>query len=75
MQQQYSQDAWGKFYGVASLGERGQLVIPKDLRESFKMKKGNKFIVMEKDGAIFLMPPDFLENFVTSLNQQIKKTK
>ena len=71
----FAQEAWGKFHGVTSIGERGQLVIPKDLRKDFGIKKGDKFIVMEKAGAIILMPPGLLEGFVTDLNMQIKKAK
>jgi AbrB family looped-hinge helix DNA binding protein len=71
----FAQEAWGKFHGVTSIGERGQLVIPKELRKSFDFKKGDKFIVMEKAGAIILMPPGLLEGFVTDLNTQIKKAK
>ncbi len=35
-------------YGFASitvLGERGQIVIPKEIREKYTLKKGDKFIV------------------------------
>ena len=71
----FPQEAWGKFHGVTSISERGQLVIPKELRKSFGVEKGDKFVVMEKAGVIMLMPPGLLENFVTDLNIQIKKAK
>ena len=39
--------AKGKFiYGIATVGERGQIVIPKKAREHFKIEPGDKLIVM-----------------------------
>lgn len=37
----------GKFlYGVVTVGERGQIVIPKEARDQFKIKPGEKVIVV-----------------------------
>lgn len=39
--------AKGKFiYGIATVGERGQIVIPKKAREHFKIEPGDKLLVM-----------------------------
>ncbi len=65
----------GGFHGTSSLGERGQVVIPKELRESLQLKKGEKFLVMEKHGAIMLAPVDMMSQFVTGLSKELKKTK
>ena len=38
--------AKGKFiYGIATVGERGQIVIPKQAREHFNIKPGDKLLV------------------------------
>jgi len=33
------------FYGTTTLGEKGQVVIPAEARESMKLKKGEKLLV------------------------------
>ncbi|MFQ6125628.1 MAG: AbrB/MazE/SpoVT family DNA-binding domain-containing protein [Candidatus Heimdallarchaeota archaeon] len=39
--------AKGKYiYGIATVGERGQIVIPKKAREHFKIEPGDKLLVM-----------------------------
>ncbi len=39
---------------IASVDERGQMVLPKELRDKAKIKAGDKFAVMswEKDGEV-----------------------
>lgn len=38
--------AKGKYiYGIVTVGERGQIVIPKKAREHFKIKPGDKLLV------------------------------
>lgn len=68
-------DAWGAMHGTTSLGERGQVVIPKKLRDSLKMKRGDSFIVMEKGGAIVLLPVQLMESFISGISSHIKKIK
>lgn len=34
-----------QFYGTATLGEKGQVVIPAEARESMGLKKGEKLLV------------------------------
>jgi len=39
--------AKGKFlYGVVTVGERGQIVIPKEARDQFDIKPGDKLVVV-----------------------------
>jgi len=38
------------FYGVATVGERGQVVIPSDARKDLKLGTGDKMLVMK--GAV-----------------------
>lgn len=39
---------------VTSIGERGQVVIPQDIRENMNISKGDKFIIVERGGMILL---------------------
>ena len=38
----------GKVYGAATVGERGQLVIPSDLRKDLDIKAGDRLILFAK---------------------------
>ncbi len=39
---------------ISKLGERGQIVIPQEIRQKLKMKKGERFLVInEKEDIIF----------------------
>ena len=39
--------AKGKYiYGIVTVGERGQIVIPKEAREQFDIKPGDKLVVV-----------------------------
>lgn len=37
-----------KLMGITSLGERGQVVIPANIREELKLEKGDKLVVFAK---------------------------
>jgi AbrB family looped-hinge helix DNA binding protein len=56
----------GKIYGVATIGERGQIVIPADVRKSLKVKPGDKLIVLFRPDRklIGLMPEEDLSTFL-----------
>jgi AbrB family looped-hinge helix DNA binding protein len=59
-----------------TVGERGQIVLPKKLRERFNLRPGKKVIIEEKAGAIVLKPDHdpkaFVEEFV-SMPRKVKK--
>ncbi len=38
----------GKTYGAVTVGERGQLVIPSELRKALKIKSGDQLMVFAK---------------------------
>ncbi len=42
--------------GVVKLSSKYQIVIPKDLREKLRLKSGQRFQIVEKDGIINLVP-------------------
>ena len=41
-------------FEITKIGERGQLVIPQEFRKSMDIKKGEKFIVIERADALIL---------------------
>ncbi|OGL47603.1 MAG: hypothetical protein A2161_15435 [Candidatus Schekmanbacteria bacterium RBG_13_48_7] len=38
------------------LSDKGQIVIPKSVREHYRWKSGTEFVVIDIDGGIFLKP-------------------
>ncbi|MEK6848338.1 MAG: AbrB/MazE/SpoVT family DNA-binding domain-containing protein [Nanoarchaeota archaeon] len=52
---------------LINLGEKGQIVIPKKLREYFNLKKGNKIIISEENGRIIMKPAKIDEKHILML--------
>jgi AbrB family looped-hinge helix DNA binding protein len=60
-----------EFMGTTVLGERGQIVIPKEIREMYKLKKGDKFIVaIGHQDAIALIPMERAKKIMDSMTKQ-----
>ena len=52
------------FYGAVAVGERGQIVIPKEARDDFGIGPGDKLVVMGSTGrGIILMKSDKIKAF------------
>ena len=62
--------------GVTSVGERGQVVIPAEIREKFKLKKGEKLLVFAKgDKFIGLVRADQMSHFLKKILSHIESRK
>lgn len=62
-----------QFFGVVKVGERGQIVIPKQAREMYQIHAGDKLIVLGEDatkGIAILKSEGFLE-----FAEMIRKTE
>ncbi len=55
----------------ASVGTKWQIVIPKNVRDKFKLKFGNDLIVLSSDNAILLVKSESLENMIWSFENII----
>lgn len=65
-----------KVYGTVTIGGRGQIVIPAQLRKIFGIKAGDKLFVFAKPGApIGLVPADQFNKFLTHMTQMLAKIK
>jgi AbrB family looped-hinge helix DNA binding protein len=64
-----------KIYGSATVGERGQIVIPADVRKSFKIKSGDKLIVFAKSEMIGLIPVEEFSHFLDQASDMLAKFK
>ena len=52
-----------KFVGVARVGEKGQIVIPKEARDMFDIKTGDSVIVLcDKEKGIAIIKADAIED-------------
>ena len=52
-----------KFVGISKVGEKGQIVIPKEARDMFDIKSGDSVIVLcDKDRGIALLKADAIED-------------
>lgn len=53
-----------KLIGTATLGVKGQIVIPIEIREMFDLAPGDQLLLMaDKNKGIALMKSDFVESF------------
>jgi AbrB family looped-hinge helix DNA binding protein len=58
--------------GSTVVGERGQVVIPKEFREKLGLKPGETLVVMHNGhGPILLFPAKQMQNMVKSMSDQI----
>lgn len=61
------------FYGTATVGERGQIVIPADLRKELEVQAGDKLLIWKHpSGKGFMLFPvhsmrEFMNNMLESL--------
>lgn len=59
--------------GLTVLGERGQVVIPKEAREKLKLNSGDRLMVIEHFGKLVLVPADEMQEMVEKITKHLKK--
>ena len=57
------------------IGEKGQVVIPKDIRDSFGLKEGSKVVFEVKDKEIVIKPEQNPEEFLKDFFNILKLKK
>jgi len=65
----------GKFYGTVTVGERGQFVIPAQLRKALRVNSGDQLMVFAKPDKrmINIMPFKDFTQFVERASKAIAK--
>lgn len=57
-----------KYIGISKVGERGQIVIPKQAREMFDIKPGDSLVVLcDKAQGIALVKSDIIEDVTKNI--------
>jgi len=64
-----------KIYGSATVGERGQIVIPMDARKSLSIKPGDKLMVFAKSDMIGLIPMEEFSQILDKMSEAIARFK
>lgn len=66
-----------KLYGTATVGTKGQIVIPSDAREEININTGDRLYVIGSPdkGVVMLLKEDKLEHFIEQMNLQVETFK
>ncbi|MDF1496928.1 MAG: AbrB/MazE/SpoVT family DNA-binding domain-containing protein [Patescibacteria group bacterium] len=60
------------FIGSTTMGERGQVVIPKEIRKIYNLKKGDQFVaVVSHQDAIALIPMSKAKVMLKHMTEQL----
>lgn len=61
-------------FGIATLGERGQIVLPKEARDLFDLKTGDKLLVLgDESQGIALTKADAFVHFYDAMQAAVKQ--
>lgn len=66
-----------KLYGTATIGSKGQVVIPADAREELGLKPGDRLYVLSamQQGGIVFLKEELLESLVEQMSAQVEGFK
>jgi AbrB family looped-hinge helix DNA binding protein len=63
-----------RVFGTAKVGDRGQIVIPKEARELFKIKPGDTLLILgESETGLIISRPELLNDLATEILNNVKK--
>lgn len=63
-------------FGTAKVGERGQIVIPKDAREVFGIRPGDTLLILgDEENGILVTKPEVLNDVAQKIFQNMEKEK
>ena len=58
-------------WGTATIGECGQIFIPKAARDKFGLRYGDRMIVVSDNNGIALLPTEFFERIIRKKTEQM----
>jgi len=63
-----------RVFGTAKVGDRGQIVIPKEARELFGIKPGDTLLILgEEDTGLIVSRPEVLRDLADQIFDGVKK--
>ena len=63
----------GQFYGTATVGEKGQIVIPQEARKNMKLKRGDRLLVFGMDNDMLAVAKlSHIEKITSHLSKKLK---
>ena len=63
-----------RVFGTAKVGDRGQIVIPKEARELFNIRPGDTLLILgESETGLIVSRPEVLNNLANELLNNVKK--
>ena len=63
-----------RVFGTAKVGDRGQIVIPKEARELFNIKSGDTLLILgEEDTGLIVSRPEVLNNIAEQILESVRK--
>ena len=60
-------------WGSVTIGERGQIVIPKAARDQFELKGGDRLIVGSDEHGIALIPAEYFETKMREIMEMLSE--
>ncbi len=66
-----------RFYGSATVGERGQIVLPAELRKAFDIRRGDKLLVIghEHGRNILLFKAEAMDELLGRMSEDIAQMR
>ena len=63
-----------RVFGTAKVGDRGQIVIPKEARELFGIQPGDTLLIVgESDTGLIVSRPEVLSDLASKIFDQVQK--
>ena len=63
-----------RVFGTAKVGDRGQIVIPKEARELFGIRPGDTLLILgEEDSGLIISRPEVLSDIANQIFDTVNK--
>ena len=63
-----------RVFGTSKVGDRGQIVIPKEAREMFGIQPGDTLLILgDKDTGLIVSRPEVLHDLADEILNHVKK--
>ena len=63
-----------RVFGTAKVGDRGQIVIPKEARDLFNIQPGDTLLILgEEDTGLIVSRPEVLSDIANQIFENVKK--